>query len=338
MGSGPATPRASSPQSPLRAPEPLDAWPPEGAEPLEVDYLYDLLAELGLSYGPAFQGLSSAWRQGEEIYAEVSLPEEQAQGAERFAIHPALLDSALHAIALAGAEGLGEMRLPFSWSGVSVAAQGARELRVRIAIEGEKVSLALADGAGVPVATVGALAMRALDSTQLKAPARRQQALLGLEWTEVSLTEPQSEPDVELLRCEIEEDLPTAAAARKAAKDTLEAIQAFLADEAKAETRLALITQGAVARGEESPDPAAAAIWGLLRSAQSEHPGRFALIDTDGTEASEEALQAALALGAEEPQLALREGVALAPRMARRKEASPGGGGHAGARPRAQRS
>ena len=67
----------------------------------------------------------------------------------------------------------------------------------------------------------------------------------------------------------------------------------------------------------ESPDPAAAAIWGLVRSAQSEHPGRFALIDTDGTEASEAALPAALALGAEEPQLALREGVALAPRLAR---------------------
>ena len=81
------------------------------------------------------------------------------------------------------------MRLPWVWSGVSVAAQGARELRVRIAVEGERVSLALADGAGAPVATVGALAMRALDPTQLKAPAKKQQGLLGLEWTEVSLTE-----------------------------------------------------------------------------------------------------------------------------------------------------
>ena len=68
------------------------------------------------------------------------------------------------------------------------------------------------------------------------------------------------------------------------------------------------------ARREESPDPAAAAIWGLIRSAQSEHPGRFALIDSDGSEASEEALASALAIGAEEPQLALREGAALAPR------------------------
>ena len=72
---------------------------------------------------------------------------------------------------------------------------------------------------------------------------------------------------------------------------------------------MALLTEGGVgAAPEEEPDPAAAAIWGLIRSAQAEHPGRFALIDTDGSEASELALSAALALSAVEPQLALREG------------------------------
>src|SRR5262249_17827895 len=71
---------------------------------------------------------------------------------------------------------------------------------------------------------------------------------------------------------------------------------------------------------------AAAAIWGAVRSAQSEHPGRFCLIDTDGSEASEKALRAALALGAQEPQIALREGVALAPRLtgAPAEDPSPG--------------
>ena len=301
---------------PAQAPRPFEAWPPEGAEPLETDYLYDLLAEHGLRYGPAFQGLGAAWKQGEEIYAEVALSEEQAQGAERFAIHPALLDSALHAIALAASEGSGELRLPFSWGGVSLVAQGARELRVHIAPGAEgQVSLNVADSTGAHVATVGALAMRALDPTQLKAPARKQQGLLGIEWTEVSLNEKGTEPtDVELLRCEVDADLPTDQAAGKAAESALASIQAFLADDSKADSRLALITKGAMATGKESPDPASAAIWGLLRSAQSEHPGRFALIDTDGSEASEEALQAALALGAQEPQLALREGVALAPR------------------------
>ena len=76
------------------------------------------------------------------------------------------------------------------------------------------------------------------------------------------------------------------------------------------------------------PDPAAAAIWGLVRSAQSEHPGRFALIDTDGSEASSEALHAALAIGRRgapaRPARGQRAGArgSPAPRRARR-----GGGG-----------
>ncbi len=51
-----------------------------------------------------------------------------------------------------------------------------------------------------------------------------------------------------------------------------------------------------------------------MRCAQAEHPGRFWLIDADGTEASEASIEAALQVG--EPQLALRDGAALAPRLA----------------------
>src|SRR5260221_696892 len=174
--------------TPVPAPEPLGAWPPEGAEPLEVDYLYDLLAEAGLEYGPAFQGLTAAWSDGEQIYAEVSLPEEQAQEAERFGIHPALLDSALHGIALAATEGSQGMRLPFSWSGVSLRAVGARELRVKIAPRtGGAVSLTVADGAGAPLVTVDSLALRPLDPSQLQAPSHGTKGLLGLEWAEIPL-------------------------------------------------------------------------------------------------------------------------------------------------------
>ncbi len=305
-------------EQPASAPEePLDSWPPEGAEPIEVEYLYDALAEAGLEYGPAFQGLTAAWRDGEQVFAEVSLPEEQAREAERFAIHPALLDAALHGVGLAAPEGSADLKLPFSWSGVSLRAAGARELRVKISAgtEGE-VSLALADGAGAPLATVGALSMRALDPSQLRASSRDAGGLLGIEWVDVSLEGQEAPPpEVELLRCEIEADAGAADAARKAAQGALEEVQRWLADESKAESRLALLTEGAMATSEsESPDPAAAAIWGLIRSAQSEHPGRFALVDSDGSEASQAALPAALALGAEEPQLALREGAALAPR------------------------
>src|SRR4029077_11748304 len=112
---------------PVSPPEPFDTWPPEGAEPLEIDYLYDRLAEHGFEYGPAFRGLSAAWRDGEQIYAEVSLPEEHAREAARFGVHPALFDSAFHAgidLALSsGGEGpeAGGLSLPFAWRGVRVA-------------------------------------------------------------------------------------------------------------------------------------------------------------------------------------------------------------------------
>ncbi|HEX6688112.1 MAG TPA: SDR family NAD(P)-dependent oxidoreductase, partial [Solirubrobacterales bacterium] len=301
---------------PVPAAEPLDVWPPEGAEPIEAVYLYDVLAEHGLQYGSAFQGLTAAWKEGEQIYAEVSLPGEQAREAGRFGIHPALLDSALHAVALTVAEGSGELKLPFSWSRVSLWAEGARELRVRLALAEDSVALHVADGSGAPVATVGALTMRALDPARLRAPESPGVRLLDLHWKQVQLAkEIGNRDEVEHLRCEIDADVTGAEAARKAARDVLESVQRWLGDESKADARLALITEGAMATAQkEAPDPAAAAIWGLVRSAQSEHPGRFALIDTDGSEASAAALPAALLSGEEEPQLALREGVALTPR------------------------
>ncbi|HEU0067758.1 MAG TPA: type I polyketide synthase, partial [Nitrospiraceae bacterium] len=108
-----------SPEAPP-APEPLTTWPPEGAEPIETADLYERLEEIGFQYGAAFQGLTAAWQEGEEIYAEVSLAEAQREEAKRFSIHPALLDAAFHAglgFALAGE---GKPTVPFEWRGVRV--------------------------------------------------------------------------------------------------------------------------------------------------------------------------------------------------------------------------
>ena len=74
-----------APQSePLRLGFDPTSWPPPGAEPIDTEAFYDLLAAAGIEYGPAFQGMEAAWRVGEEIYAEVSLAEEQRGEAERF--------------------------------------------------------------------------------------------------------------------------------------------------------------------------------------------------------------------------------------------------------------
>src|SRR5262249_32355153 len=100
------------------------------------------------------------------------------------------------------------------------------------------------------------------------------------------------------------------------ARSALDAVQRWLGEEPEAGSRLAIVSHGAMGvLAGEAPDPAAAAVWGLVRSAQSEHPGRIALIDTDDSEPSLEALPAALALPDGDPQLALRDGVASAPRL-----------------------
>ncbi|EFL26040.1 polyketide synthase, partial [Streptomyces himastatinicus ATCC 53653] len=104
------------------APSTMAQWPPvevdgTAVEPIDVDGLYDGFAALGLAYGPVFQGLKSAWRRGDEVFAEVALGEEQQGEARAYACHPALLDAALHAVGLGGfwaAEEAGQARLPFA--------------------------------------------------------------------------------------------------------------------------------------------------------------------------------------------------------------------------------
>ncbi len=327
--------------------EPLTSWPPEGSEPIEVDDLYGRLSDFGLRYGPAFQGLTAAWQRGEEIYAEVSLAPEQSEGAGRFSIHPALLDAALHAAAL-GALGAGQegpLRLPFAWSEVVLQVPGPSALRVRVAADGEgAISLAAFGPDGAAVATVGSLLMREVSPEQLRA-ARSEDGLLEIAWTKAELASAEHDAErpalSERLLAEIEaggeapgvlvltpdsaESLAPPEAARGLTGDSLLAIQRFLAAERLGSSRLAVITKGAVATAEgESPDLTAAPVWGLLSSAQSEHPGRFVLIDSDGSEASIAALPAAIEQVAE-PQVALREGRALVPRVTR-LAAAPGAG------------
>jgi polyene macrolide polyketide synthase len=315
--------------------EPLASWPPDGAELLAVEDAYERFAELGLDYGPAFQGLTAAWRLGEEIYAEVSLAEEQKGEAARFAVHPALLDSALHGglelmSGSAAGPGASGMMLPFAWTGIRVASPGLSSLRVRLAMQEGPLALAAFDEANAPVLAVASVVGRAISPEQLGGQRPRRKDLLSLRWEEVSpvATQGALAKLVSLPELGAEREADTARAAHAATGAALALIQATLAEEAgegEEPTRLALLTEGAVAaRPGEDPDPAAAAVWGLWRSAQSENPGRFALIDSDGSDASGQEIARALAASAAEPQLALREGELLAPRIS--DEPGPGAG------------
>ncbi|MFD7118772.1 type I polyketide synthase, partial [Streptomyces sp. NPDC059922] len=309
----------------------LAEWPPAGAQPVDPDGAYDRLAELGFGYGPVFQGLRSAWRKGDEVFAEVALPD--GVGVDGFGLHPALLDAALHGVALMDdADALGG--LPFAWSGVRLHASGATVLRVRLSPAGaDGVALAVADGAGAPVATIDSLVLRPVSPEQFTGD-DRDDALFGIDWVPVPLTDgaaPTTEwsdlealaarsvelPDFVVLRCPVTSASDPVTGAHEAAHWALNAVQSWLADERFDAARLAIVTSGAIATlpDEDVRDVAQAAVWGLVRSAQSENPDRIVLVDTDDEGASLDALPSVLATG--EPQLAVRSGAARAPRMAR---------------------
>ncbi|CAO5257634.1 Spectinabilin polyketide synthase system protein NorB [Frankia sp. AgKG'84/4] len=162
------------------------AWPPPGAVALDVDDLYPRLAGDGYQYGPAFRGLRAAWRLGDDILADVVLPASANERAEGFAVHPALLDAALHAVVgllpatggdtadAAASQSL--TRLPFTWNDVALTGTGTGTgaLRVRVAATGsDRCTLTVADEAGGPVATIGGLTLRPVATEALLAAGRR---------------------------------------------------------------------------------------------------------------------------------------------------------------------
>ncbi|TYB44902.1 type I polyketide synthase [Actinomadura chibensis] len=301
----------------------LRQWPPVDAVPLEPDGLYADMAMAGLEYGPVFQGLTAAWRRGDELFAEVALP--GTETADGFALHPALLDAGLHAIALGGTAGDGPS-LPFAWSGVELFATGATSLRVRIVqTPGGAVSLQVADVAGRPVAAVGSLALREVSAEQLSAASGPgfHESLFQPEWSPIPLASSSDPtwarwdelgdadpvPDVVVLTVPSGTD---AAAVHRSAREVLAALQAWLGEGRFAASTLMVATSGAVSvDGEDVTDLAGAAVWGLVRSAQSEDPGRIVLADLDDPH------NMTAAMGAKEPQVAIRGDTAFAMRLAR---------------------
>ncbi|MEV5273237.1 type I polyketide synthase [Streptomyces werraensis] len=324
------------------------AWPPAGAAPVEIGDFYGGLSERGYGYGPAFQGVRAVWRRGEEVFAEVALPEEHRKDAERFGIHPALLDAALQAGTIgsaADAEDSAEPVLAFAWNGLVLHAAGASALRVRIAPNGpDALSVQAADEAGGPVVTLDSLVSRAVSAEQLDTAADTTvaNALFRLEWSELPPPQgaefppswvPVSAPgDVEALAESA--GVPAVAVLEAVGGDgddavltltsgVLAVMQAWLAADGLEESRLVVATRGAVPAGDGGAvtDPAGAAVWGLVRAAQSEAPDRIVLLDTDP--AAEDGVDSILdsVLGpvtaTGEPQVAVRGTTLSVPRLAR---------------------
>ncbi|TPQ24189.1 type I polyketide synthase [Streptomyces sporangiiformans] len=359
--------REAAPQS-----EPV-VWLPDGAEPVTPERVAELLGDL-----PAYPLSTAVWRHGDDLYTEVVLDEDHAIDAERYALHPALLEGVLRAVhagtdrdaadapAEAGESG-GQVRMPFAWTGVSVRATGATVLRARLTrADGDALAVEVTDPAGGAVASVASLAFRPVPAADLVGRPVHHDSLFRIDWAAVpaplaaptgrwcvlgddphgiadalraagtdvdvrderyvldsgdesGVAAPQSGavPNIVLFDAASPASGDTAADAHHTAHRVLAALQAWSADERWVDSTLVLVTHGAVGTGPDDPvrDPAGAVVWGLVRSAQAEQPGRFVVVDVDDTNASLRALPDAVHSG--ETQSALRAGRLAVPRLAR---------------------
>ncbi|WP_425584251.1 SDR family NAD(P)-dependent oxidoreductase [Streptosporangium album] len=303
-------------------------WPPAGAEPVSLEGFYEERTANGFDYGPSFRGLTAVWRHGADMIADVALPEETAHEAGSYGMHPALLDAVLHLCLLLDRSEAAGRKVPFAWEGVSLATAGASAVRVRMSWAGPDTMSIAISGAGGPVASIESLSLRILAEEETTGPRLiGKDSLFRLDWVPLAVQQPgmDDEKSVEIrssadLRSLEEvprtvlvtvtgtDDVP--AAAHSLASNALDLVRSWLADERFEDSRLAFITRDALDGG----DLAAATVWGLVRAAQAEHPGRFALIDLD-QEADLENVASALAAG--EPQVKVRSGAVLAGRLAR---------------------
>ncbi|WP_440581469.1 polyketide synthase dehydratase domain-containing protein, partial [Streptomyces sp. PT19] len=265
-------------------------WPPTDAEPLDLTGLYERMAEGGYRYGPLFQGLRAAWRRGDEVFAEVALPEGAEREAAGYGLHPALLDASLHISALGG---LARGVVPFSWEGVCLHASGAQAVRVRMTRTGdESAAVAVVDPAGAPVASVENLVLRAVTGGTTAADTSNRDALFRVEWvTAPAMEDGSAAGPVGVLgevahlpgegfrafdsleelaaRGEVPETVLVKAGApagdggvvdsvHAAAVRALELARAWLAEERFAASRLVFVTSGVM----DGSDLAGASVWG----------------------------------------------------------------------------
>ncbi|MEU5029431.1 beta-ketoacyl synthase N-terminal-like domain-containing protein [Streptomyces milbemycinicus] len=310
------------------------AWPPAGAEPVDLTGFYDRAASNGYAYGPSLRGLQALWRHGEDLLADIALPMAD-DSTDTLVLHPALLDSALHPLLAVMDTSGDQVWLPFSWSGVTLHATGATHARVRVTPHDDhEHRIALTDTAGRPILTANAVAVR---PTRLEAPQQPlSEGLFSLEWTPVSTLADRSDaaaptPGVVLAKAPVAEG---EGGELEAVQRALTLVQDWLAEPRPDDARLVVMTRDAVAvDGEAHIDPVAAAVWGLIRSAQTENPGRFVLLDRDldteldtdpvlGPDALAEAdgrvaEAVRCALDLDESQVALRGGRVLVPRLVR---------------------
>ncbi|MEO3814957.1 type I polyketide synthase, partial [Sphaerisporangium sp. B11E5] len=330
---------------------------PAGAEPVDVTDLYERLYRLGYDYGPAFRGLTGAWRAGETIYVEITATGPDQAGSQDFTVHPAMLDAALHPV-VAGLTGPadpdpGRPLLPFVFEGLRLAGRADRVLRARIdPLPGARFRYLFADEAGEPVGAA-TVAFRPAGRAELTGA---RDETYRIDWEPVT-DPPPGHDEVVVLggfgdigalvdlgdpATPVADDLVATRHARTVLVpvggrtdqvDGRSDEEGGRADEviAQAHERAAAVL-GLLRSHLRDPasrdtrltvvtaehDLASAPIRGLVRTAAAEHPGRFGLVTVDGP-----APIALLAAGHGERETAVREAALFAPRLVPAELADP---------------
>ena len=254
------------------------------------------------------------------------------------------------------------LRLPYAFSGITLYATAATQLHIQLTPTGvDTYTLHATDPTGAPVITIGALTLRAAPDNlgQQTSTAGVSDSLFEVTWPaapeppDLSVAQPvwavcaesSEQLPARLSGGTIHTDLATVTPCpdlviwplpqpgeadpqrvHTLTRHVLAQLQSWLARPETANTRLVIITRHAVSVSayDGAPDLAHAAAWALIRTAQNEHAERITLFDTDDTAATADNLLAvACTPAAGEPQLALRNGIAHIPRLARASTLTP---------------
>ncbi|MFE3321390.1 SDR family NAD(P)-dependent oxidoreductase, partial [Nocardia sp. NPDC059195] len=290
-------------------------WPPVGAESVDVDGLYDELLARGYEYGPAFRNVVRAWRTADAAFAEVELSDETVESG--YLLHPALFDASLHIFGLlGGAAESGRPRIPFAWRDVSLHVTGATRLRVRVELRNDdELTVDGFDYQGRPVVRVGSVRLREVGAATTTA-AQVGRSLYRTSWQPLPNNSVIGDAgwavigdvpvQVRDTACEVFDSIETAAAAvlprfvvveapsgavgepdaataRAIVKNTTVLLQNWLAADVTDRSTLIVLTSRAVSTdaGTTAISLAQSPIWGLVRSIQTEEPGRIAVVDLD---------------------------------------------------------
>jgi acyl transferase domain-containing protein len=323
----------------------LTPWPPADAEPIAEDAVRQALAEGGYDTEDVLARLGRLWRTGDEVLAEGRIPVGEELAADRFT------HALLQAVGAVTMDATPEPRLATRWRDLVAVPGFTGDVRVRVTPTGpETLSLRLAGTDGTPVADVGELTLR--PPTAVQARAWRQgtvRPLHRLVWEGLGVPSQPSAPGryavvgggedhlfevlrrqgADIRRCAEPAEatgaetilvpvgptgVPAPGEAHTEVARLLRTVQSWLADERFAAGRLVLVTRSAVATdGGDVADLTGAAVWGLARSVQAEHPDRLVVVDIDERDESVRALPAVLAAG--QPQAALRSGALFVPRL-----------------------